>query len=64
MSNKWEARERNAKRIALIVSVVVHLIALVAISTSTGETNTFRNLLEQVFGGEEQQEQLVSETKV
>lgn len=64
MSNKWEDRERKAKRIALIVSLVVHLIALVAISTSTGEPSKFRNLLEQVFGGEEQQEQLVSEIKV
>jgi hypothetical protein len=49
MSNKWESRERNVKRIALIASVVLHLVAIVAITQSVGKGG-ISTLIEQVLG--------------
>jgi len=49
MANQWETRERNTKRIALIISVVLHLMVFAAITAGAGN-NTFRHLIERVFG--------------
>ena len=37
MMNKWEARERQTKRIALIAAVVLHLVIIVGLIYSTGK---------------------------
>ena len=60
MANSWESRERNVKRIALIVSILIHLCVLVAITQSVG--GGIGNLIEHVFGGD--QPEPVAEAKV
>jgi hypothetical protein len=52
MTNKWESRERNVKRIALIASVVLHLAAIVAITQTVGNGG-ISTLIEHVFGGDD-----------
>ena len=63
MTNKWESRERGTKRIALIVSVLLHVFALALISTGTGK-QSFQHLIESVFGNAQQSQGELSETKV
>jgi hypothetical protein len=44
MSGKWESRERNTRRIALIVSIVLHLCVLIALSSRSGMSTLQRDL--------------------
>lgn len=39
MMNKWEARERQTKRIALFAAVVLHLVIIVGIMYSTRKSS-------------------------
>ncbi len=48
MTNIWENRERRTKRIALIVSLLLHLVVIFAVTSSTGE-NSIKQFIEQVF---------------
>lgn len=52
MANQWESREKRVKRIALIVSVFLHIGAIAMITTSFGSGGV-RDLIESVFGTNE-----------
>ena len=52
MENTWEVRERKSKRIALIVSLLLHVAALAAIGSAFGK-HSFHNLIEHVFSSQD-----------
>lgn len=62
MANQWESREKRVKRIALIVSVLLHIGALAMITTSFGD-GAVQDLIESIFGSD-QTEQVADQSKV
>ncbi|HLF65815.1 MAG TPA: hypothetical protein VI603_18785 [Saprospiraceae bacterium] len=66
MENKWEIRERKTKRIALIISVLLHLVVLIAVTSNTGKNvkNSIQNMFEEGFGGRQSQDEAQADIKV
>jgi hypothetical protein len=63
MKSKWESRERSTRRIALIVSVMLHMLAIAMISTGTGG-DSIQNVIENIFGKGQHSQEDLAETKV
>ena len=59
MASKWDHKERQTKRLAIILSVVLHLAVITALSVDRGANGEsgLKNLIESVFGGEDEQSQ-------
>lgn len=51
MANQWESRERRVRKMALIASVVLHLAAILLISTGFGD-GAVQDLIQNVFGSD------------
>lgn len=56
MLNKWEARERQNKRVALIVSVVLHLV-IIGVVTQRPDKNSVEQI-EQVKNHSPEQDKI------
>lgn len=54
MESKWETRERNTKRVAIAISIALHVLIFVALSvrSSGEEPGFFQSAIEAVFGAD------------
>ncbi len=62
MKSIWEARERNTKRMALIIAIMLHVLAFVVISVSTSDVSV-RDMIEHVFGHNQSSQQATADAK-
>ena len=62
MANQWESRERRVKRIALIVSVLLHVAALAMISGGTGKGG-LQDTLKGLFGSDQDLVEMQADAK-
>lgn len=51
MASKWETRENRTKRMAIILSVVLHIVVIAALSTGGSQDGGVKTLIESIFGG-------------
>lgn len=63
MRSKWETRERNTKRLALMIAVLLHILLFVVISAGS-ENISVRNLIEHVIGQNQPGDQASTDVKV
>ena len=61
MTNQWESRERRIKKMAIVLSVLLHFIAVVMISSSFGG-NSLPDFFKSLFGAEQMEQ--VEDVKV
>ncbi|MDX1476454.1 MAG: hypothetical protein R3301_02070 [Saprospiraceae bacterium] len=56
MASKWETRERKTRRMAIILSVVLHVVVITALSVSSNSEgdNGLKHLIEAVFGNQDE----------
>ena len=66
MTTSWKARERSNMRVAVIISVILHLgvLAYAASSSLTGSRHAMSHMLESIFGGAHEAAQAQLDKKV
>lgn len=54
MSGKWESRERNHKKVALVISVLLHIAVFTVLCTSIG-SHSIKDYLHNVLSPDQQE---------